>query len=46
MIYQLIDLGIENELTDQPAAIAGKSIQMFVSAGEQLVVIDVIAEGR
>ncbi|MDG2124892.1 MAG: hypothetical protein P8J87_14410 [Verrucomicrobiales bacterium] len=46
MVDELIDRGIEYEIADQPTAFARKSWQVFVFAGEQLVVIDVVTKLR
>ena len=46
MVNQVIDLGIEDELTDQPAAVASEAFQMCILPGEQLVVINVVAKFR
>ena len=42
VVQQLIELGIENILTNQPTTVVGITFEIFVFARKQLIVIDIV----
>lgn len=44
VVEELVELGVEDELADEPAPVGGGGGEVGIVAGEELVVIEVVAE--